>query len=145
MENFQFLIDLLAFLLSCAATPRVFAPVDLFFTVLHLSLLTTPILPHYECSLLTLYDFWSCIPCLVPSDGETVDCLGLQTLQTQDDDWDTDPDYVNDLSEKDQRYGAHSITFSLHILGTEGRAEQIAFLPIFLPSFKPECKQSLTI
>jgi len=25
-------------------------------------------------------------------------------LKRQDDDWDTDPNYVNDLSEKDQRY-----------------------------------------
>jgi len=28
----------------------------------------------------------------------------------QDDDWETDPDYVNDISEKDQRWGSKELT-----------------------------------
>ena len=31
-----------------------------------------------------------------------------------DDDWDTDPDFVNDVSEKEQRWGSKSIEGSGH-------------------------------
>ncbi|XP_006884306.1 PREDICTED: hematopoietic lineage cell-specific protein [Elephantulus edwardii] len=40
------------------------------------------------------------------------------TLETQGDDWDTDPDFVNDISEKEQRWGAKTIEGS-------GRTEHI--------------------
>nr|XP_006120803.1 hematopoietic lineage cell-specific protein [Pelodiscus sinensis] len=39
-------------------------------------------------------------------------------VESQGDDWDTDPDFVNDISEKDQRWGAKTIEGS-------GRAEHI--------------------
>lgn len=39
-------------------------------------------------------------------------------VEAQSDDWDTDPDFVNDISEKEQRWGAKSIAGS-------GRAEHI--------------------
>ncbi|XP_026579915.1 hematopoietic lineage cell-specific protein-like isoform X2 [Pseudonaja textilis] len=39
-------------------------------------------------------------------------------VETQEDDWDTDPDFVNDISEKEQRWGAKTIEGS-------GRAEHI--------------------
>ncbi|OXB55353.1 hypothetical protein ASZ78_007856 [Callipepla squamata] len=39
-------------------------------------------------------------------------------VEAQSDDWDTDPDFVNDISEKEQRWGAKSIVGS-------GRAEHI--------------------
>ncbi|XP_062966636.1 hematopoietic lineage cell-specific protein isoform X2 [Cynocephalus volans] len=40
------------------------------------------------------------------------------SLETQSDDWDTDPDFVNDISEKEQRWGAKTIEGS-------GRTEHI--------------------
>ncbi|XP_006905613.1 hematopoietic lineage cell-specific protein [Pteropus alecto] len=40
------------------------------------------------------------------------------SLETQGDDWDTDPDFVNDISEKEQRWGAKTIEGS-------GRTEHI--------------------
>uniref|UniRef100_A0A452RG56 Hematopoietic cell-specific Lyn substrate 1 n=1 Tax=Ursus americanus TaxID=9643 RepID=A0A452RG56_URSAM len=40
------------------------------------------------------------------------------TVETQGDDWDTDPDFVNDISEKEQRWGAKTIEGS-------GRTEHI--------------------
>ncbi|XP_039104815.1 hematopoietic lineage cell-specific protein [Hyaena hyaena] len=40
------------------------------------------------------------------------------SVETQGDDWDTDPDFVNDISEKEQRWGAKTIEGS-------GRAEHI--------------------
>uniref|UniRef100_A0A673U5I2 Hematopoietic cell-specific Lyn substrate 1 n=1 Tax=Suricata suricatta TaxID=37032 RepID=A0A673U5I2_SURSU len=43
---------------------------------------------------------------------------GAQGKSTQGDDWDTDPDFVNDISEKEQRWGAKTIEGS-------GRAEHI--------------------
>ncbi|NXW59758.1 HCLS1 protein, partial [Eurystomus gularis] len=39
-------------------------------------------------------------------------------VETQGDDWDTDPDFVNDISEKEQRWGARTVEGS-------GRAEHI--------------------
>uniref|UniRef100_A0A670ZJH4 Hematopoietic cell-specific Lyn substrate 1 n=1 Tax=Pseudonaja textilis TaxID=8673 RepID=A0A670ZJH4_PSETE len=42
-------------------------------------------------------------------------------VETQEDDWDTDPDFVNDISEKEQRWGAKTIEGS-------GRAEHIKTL-----------------
>ncbi|PKU36262.1 hematopoietic lineage cell-specific protein [Limosa lapponica baueri] len=39
-------------------------------------------------------------------------------VEAQGDDWDTDPDFVNDISEKEQRWGAKTIAGS-------GRAEHI--------------------
>uniref|UniRef100_A0A8C3YV99 Hematopoietic lineage cell-specific protein n=1 Tax=Catagonus wagneri TaxID=51154 RepID=A0A8C3YV99_9CETA len=40
------------------------------------------------------------------------------SVETQGDDWDTDPDFVNDISEKEQRWGAKTIEGS-------GRTEHI--------------------
>lgn len=40
------------------------------------------------------------------------------SMETQGDDWDTDPDFVNDISEKEQRWGAKTIEGS-------GRTEHI--------------------
>uniref|UniRef100_A0A5F8HKR4 Hematopoietic cell-specific Lyn substrate 1 n=1 Tax=Monodelphis domestica TaxID=13616 RepID=A0A5F8HKR4_MONDO len=40
------------------------------------------------------------------------------SVETQGDDWDTDPDFVNDISEKEQRWGAKTIEGS-------GRKEHI--------------------
>ncbi|XP_030882463.1 hematopoietic lineage cell-specific protein [Leptonychotes weddellii] len=42
------------------------------------------------------------------------------SVETQGDDWDTDPDFVNDISEKEQRWGAKTIEGS-------GRTEHIKF------------------
>ncbi|KAJ6651517.1 hypothetical protein lerEdw1_020852 [Lerista edwardsae] len=43
-------------------------------------------------------------------------------VESQGDDWDTDPDFVNDISEKEQRWGAKTIDGS-------GRAEHIESFP----------------
>jgi hypothetical protein len=37
------------------------------------------------------------------------DTKNLNEVKNDDDDWDTDPDYVNDVSEKDQRWGSKEI------------------------------------
>ncbi|CAB3984813.1 src substrate cortactin [Paramuricea clavata] len=39
----------------------------------------------------------------------------VQLDNADDDDWDTDPDFVNDVSEKEQRWGAKTVEGSGHM------------------------------
>eukprot|EP00297_Palpitomonas_bilix_P015824 CAMPEP_0113869372 /NCGR_PEP_ID=MMETSP0780_2-20120614/1500_1 /TAXON_ID=652834 /ORGANISM="Palpitomonas bilix" /LENGTH=99 /DNA_ID=CAMNT_0000854543 /DNA_START=36 /DNA_END=335 /DNA_ORIENTATION=- /assembly_acc=CAM_ASM_000599 len=49
-------------------------------------------------------------------------------MSDSDDDWETDPDYVNDVSEKEQRWGSKEIvkdTTELHQKGLSSLAEEV--------------------
>ncbi|KAI7697572.1 Src substrate cortactin [Sarcoptes scabiei] len=41
--------------------------------------------------------------------AQYIDQKALEKQNSQDDDWDTDPDFVNDVSEKDQRWGSKTV------------------------------------
>lgn len=50
-------------------------------------------------------------------------------VENADDDWETDPDFVNDVSEEEQRWGSRTIPGSGRVLD---HVELVTFVIIFL-------------
>jgi len=45
----------------------------------------------------------------------TIATKPAKSLEKDPDDWDTDPDFVNDVTEKEQRWGAKTVANSGHV------------------------------
>ena len=56
--------------------------------------------------------------------GRTVNLVKPVSNNNDDDDWETDADFVNDVSEREQRWGAKTVEGS-------GRVDAVKYLKVF--------------